>query len=139
MKDLAGSIETRNYGIRPRTDGRSLLDLLCIILSIAAMAAVLCFYLWVRLQITTIGYETQRLQNDEQALTRTAKNLIAEEQMLKDPGRIDTIARVDLGMMPLRPFQVMPAGISVEENASPVKVALARARAGGAEKPSANN
>jgi cell division protein FtsL len=139
MKDLAGNIELRNYGIKPRTDGRSLFDLLCIILSIAAMAVVLCFYLWVRLQITTVGYESQRLASEGESLVRTAKNLIAEEQVLRDPGRIDAIARLELGMMPLRPFQVMPAGLSLEENASPVKVALARTRPSEAEKPSANN
>jgi cell division protein FtsL len=139
MKDLAGSIETRNYGIRPCTDGRSLFELLYIIFSIAGMAAVLCFYLWVRLQITTVGYEAQRLQSEEASLARAEKNLVAEEQMLKDPGRIDLIARQELGMMPLRPFQVVPARLSREEHASPVKVALARAGSSEADKPSANN
>jgi len=104
------------------------------------MATVLCFHLWIRLQIMNAGYETQRLQSEEESLTRTAKNLITEEQMLKDPGRIDAIARAELGMTPLRPFQmVVPAGISAEENASPVKVALARAGSSEAEKSSANN
>jgi cell division protein FtsL len=139
MKDLAGSIETRNYGIKPRTDVRSLFDLFYVILSVAAMASVLCFYLWVRVQITTAGYEVQRLQSEEEALSRSAKNLIAEEQMLKDPGRIDTIARMELGMTPLRAYQVLPAGLPLEGNGSPVKVALARGNSGRTEKPSANN
>ena len=139
MKDLAGNIESRNYGIKPRTDGRSLFDLLCIIVSIGALAGVLCFYLWVRLEITNTGYEAQRLRGERESLSRTAKNLITEEQMLRDPGRIDAIARMELGMLPLRPFQVMPAGLSVEQIASPVKVALARTRSSEAGKPSANN
>ena len=139
MQDLAGNIESRNYGIKLRTDGRSLFDLLCIIVSIGALAGVLCFYLWVRLQITDMGYEAQRLRREQESLARTAKNLIAEEQVLKDPGRIDAIARLELGMLPLRPYQVVPAGLSVEDIASPVKVALAKTRSSEAEKPSANN
>lgn len=60
MNDLAGGIETRNYGINRRTDRRNLFELLCIMLSIAAMAGVVFCYIWVRIQIVNTGYGTWR-------------------------------------------------------------------------------
>lgn len=141
MTDLAGSIETRNYGIKRRTDRRNLFDLLCITLSIAAMAGVLFGYIWVRIQIVNVGYESQRLQATEDALLRIQKNLVLEEETLKDPGRIDILARNELGMMPLRPYQVIPVGFRVEEPGTPIALAMASSsrRSSGPGKSPANN
>ena len=133
MTDLAEGIETRNYGIKPRTDGRSLCDLLFIVFSIAAMAGVLFGYIWVRIQIVNVGYESQRLQATEDSLLRIQKHLTLEEETLKDPGRIDTLARNELGMTPLRPYQVIPVGFRAEEPGAPIALAMANAshRSGG--------
>ena len=141
MTDLAGGIEGRNYGIQRRTDRRSLFDLLCIILSIAAMAGVVFSYISVRIQIINVGYESQQLQAAEDALLRTQKNLILEEETLKDPGRIDVIARNELGMAPLRPYQVIPAGFRAEESRAPLALAMAGSsrRSNAPGKSSANN
>jgi len=141
MTDLAGGIETRNYGIKRRTDSRNLFDLLCIVLSIAAMAGAVFFYTWVRIQTVNVGYESQRLQAKEEALLRTGTNLALEEETLKDPGRIDLIARSQLGMTPLRPHQIMPVGFRVEQPGAPVALAMAGSSrpSNGTGKPSSYN
>jgi len=140
MTDLAEGIETRNYGIERRTDRRNLTDLLCIIFSIAAMAGVLFGYIWVRMEIVNVGYESQQLQSTEDALLRIQKNLILEQETLKDPGRIDMLARNELGMMPLRPYQVIPAGLRAEESGAQISLAMAgpSRRSGGPGKTSSN-
>ncbi len=141
MDDLAGGMEKRNYAIKRRTDSRNLFDLLCIILSISAMAGVVFGYIWVRIQIVNVGYESERLKASEDALLRIQKNLILEEETLKDPGRIDMLARNELGMMPLRPYQVIPVGFRAEEPGSPIALALANSsrRSNAPGKSPANN
>jgi len=138
MTDLAEGIESRNYAIEHRTDKRNLSDLLCIIFSIAAMAGVLFGYIWVRIEIVNVGYDSQRLQAAEDALIRIEKNLALEEETLKDPGRIDMLARNELGMTVLSPSQVIPVGFRAEEPGAPITLAMSR-RSGGPGKPPANN
>lgn len=141
MTDLAEGIETRNYAIERRTDRRNLSDLLCIIFSIAAVAGVLFGYIWVRIEIVNVGYESQRLQATEEALIRIQKNLALEEETLKDPGRIDMLARNELAMMVLRPSQVIPVGFRAEQPGAPITLAMAGSsrRSGTPGKPPANN
>jgi cell division protein FtsL len=141
MLDLAIGIEARNYGIRRNTDRHNLFDLLCIIMSISAAAGVLFFYISVRIQIINTGYEIQRLSSEEQLLVRTESNLVLEEETLKNPARIDTIARNELGMSPLHPGQIIPAGVRTEQPGAPVVAAINSPyrRANEAGKPSANN
>ena len=108
MTDLAGGIETRNYHIRRETDPHTLSQLLLTTLSLVMIAGALLFYSWVRSQIINIGYESQKLLMAEESLLRTRQNLILEEETLKNPERIDIIARNELGMIPLRPNQLIP-------------------------------
>jgi cell division protein FtsL len=107
MMDWAEDIESRNYGIKRRTDRRNLADLLRIIGSLLMVGCVLLFYAWVRSQIVDIGYEEQRLQIQEKAALRDQANLILEEQTLKNPERIDGIARNELGMVRLNTNQLV--------------------------------
>jgi cell division protein FtsL len=107
MKDWAAGIEARNYAIRHRTDSRNLSDMLRVLGSILAIAGLLFFYSWVQNQMVSLGYEIQSLQAREAELLRAQRSLALEEETLKNPERIDLIARHDLNMMPLRPSQVL--------------------------------
>jgi hypothetical protein len=109
MTDWADGIETRNYGIKSEIDAGMMSELLRNIIPLAMIAGALLFYSWVRSQIVNTGYESQNLFVAEESLLRNQKGLILEEEMLRDPGRIDGIARNELGMIPLRPNQfIMP-------------------------------
>jgi cell division protein FtsL len=133
MVDLAGGIEARNYCIRPRADRRGLVDLLLTTLSFLMIGAALLFCLWVRSHITQMGYEIQRLQEQQAALERTRSALIVQEQTLKYPERLEQIAREELGMSPVRLSQLLPQGIPGTETAGSTALAMASvSRSGGA-------
>jgi cell division protein FtsL len=108
MIDWSGGSETRNYGIRRIMDRNHLLDLMGFILSILLIAGVIFFQSWVRNRIRSIGYAMNDLQKEEEILVREEENLILEEETLKDPARIDDIARNELGMSRLQPHQIIP-------------------------------
>ncbi len=105
MTDWADGIEERNYGIKSEIDGSMMSELIRTIVPLAMIAGALLFYSWVRSQIVNTGYESQTLFAAEESLLRTQKRLILEEETLRDPQRIDLIARNDLGMTPLHPNQ----------------------------------
>jgi cell division protein FtsL len=109
MTDWSSGIEIRNYGIRRVTDSRNLAGLLRMTLVLTVLAFVLVMYAWQRSQIIELGYQSQRLMELEETLLRVEKVLVLEVETLKDPARIDTIARDVLGMTPLRPHQLIPA------------------------------
>ncbi len=139
MTDWADGIETRNYGIKSEIDASVLSELMRTIIALAMIAGALLFYSWVRSQIVNTGYEGQSLFAAEESLLRTQKKLILEEETLRNPERIDLIARNDLGMTPLRPnqfilpqFQDVERGLSntmamADSEASALKVAATRA------------
>ena len=55
----------------------------------------------------------------EESLLRTQTRLILEEETLRNPERIDSIARNDLGMVPLRPNQfILPQVQDVDRSLS---------------------
>jgi cell division protein FtsL len=117
MTDWADGIETRNYGIKSEIDGRILSELIRTIVPLALIAGALLFYSWVRSQIVNLGYESQSLFTVEESLQRTQKRLILEDETLRNPERIDLIARNDLGMAPLRPNQfIMPQAQDMEHS-----------------------
>jgi cell division protein FtsL len=140
MTDLANGIEKRNQAIKRGIDKRHLAEMICIVLSFSAIAIVAVFYIWVRIQTVNLGYETQKLRMAEELQLRAARNLTLEVETLKDPGRIDLIARQQLGMMPLRPSQIIPVGFRAEQPGGPVALAMAgNTRGNGPGKTSANN
>jgi cell division protein FtsL len=119
MTDWADGKEFRNYGIKCVIDFRLLSELIQNIICLATVAGALLFCSWVRSQIVSTGYESQKLFSDEELLLRTQKRLILDEEMLRNPQRIDTIARNDLGMSPLRPNQlILPQSESAEAGIS---------------------
>ena len=105
MTDWADGIETRNYGIKSEIDASMLSELIRTIVPLAMIAAALLFHSWVCSQIVNTGYESQSLFAVKESLLRTQTSLILEEETLRNPERIDFIARNDLGMVPLRPNQ----------------------------------
>jgi cell division protein FtsL len=108
MTDWAEGIEERNFGIRTEIKTKDIFyDFVKTIIPIAAIAGALLFYSWVRSEIINVGYETQNLFELEQSLSQKQKELKLEEKTLRDPQRIDNIARIELGMTPLRPNQFM--------------------------------
>jgi cell division protein FtsL len=109
MTDWADGIETRNYGIKNEIDAGMMSELLRNIIPLAMIAGAFLFYSWVRSQIVNTGYESQNLFKAEESLLRNQKRLILVEETLRDPRRIEGIARNELGMTPLRLNQfIMP-------------------------------
>ena len=131
MTDWADGIETRNYGIKSEIDGRMMSELLRTIIPLAMIAGALLFYSWVRSQIVSTGYESQSLFASEESLLRTHRRLILEEEMLRNPERIDVIARNDLGMTPLRPNQFILPQYQDAGRSAPNTMAMADSGAAG--------
>src|SRR5258706_4236221 len=92
--DWSDNFEARNYGIAQRTDFRQFAELLKIVLMLALVAGVFVIQSWQQSRLVWIGYESQRLQGVEETLLRAEKALVLEEATLKDPARIDGLARV---------------------------------------------
>jgi cell division protein FtsL len=114
MTDWSAGVETRNYKIAHRTDSRNLWELLASILCLLMIAGTLVGHLWIRSRIVKMGYAMQQLKDTEESLTRTYNNLTCEEETLKQPQRIDFIARTSLAMEPLQPGQLIPGFRDVE-------------------------
>ena len=87
--------------------GISVRELFWAFLLIIPVAGSLVFQLWVRGEITHTGYMIQELTKKEEALTRERAKLIVKVEELQRPERIDRVARLQLGMTPLRPEQVL--------------------------------
>jgi cell division protein FtsL len=107
MIDFAAGIEAKNYGLRNTGDSRSLLESLKILSPLVAIAGLLSFHVWICSQNMEIGYESQQLLSQEEELLNINKQLILEEQTLKDPKSLDLLARRDLGMIMLPVDQVV--------------------------------
>jgi cell division protein FtsL len=127
MMDWAGSIVSRNYGIRRQTDRRNLAELLKIISSIALLAAVFGFYAWVRCGIVNLGYLEQELRTQEESQLKMERNLILKEETLKNPERIDNIAQNELGMIRVRTNQLISPAFQDSELGDPTALAMAAA------------
>ena len=109
MTDWVQGTENRNYGIRKK-NGINARELFLALFLFVPITGSLIFHLWVRTEITDIGYRIQELSMAEESLTRERAKLLVKEEGLQSPERIDRIARVSLGMEPLRPEQVLSPG-----------------------------
>jgi cell division protein FtsL len=107
MTDWADSIEIRNNGIKCVIDSRVLSELMRTLVSLGLIAGAFFFYSWTRSQIVNTGYDTQTYFIEEQKLLDIQLNLIAEEETLTNPMRIDKIATRELGMTKLHPSQLI--------------------------------
>jgi cell division protein FtsL len=129
MTDWADGIETRNYGIKNELDVHMLSELMRIIIALAVVAGALLFYSWIRSQIVNTGYESQSLFAAEESLLRTHHWLVLEKEVLRNPERIDTIARNELGMAPLHPYQLILTKIPDPDRGPSDQMAMTDARA----------
>jgi len=123
-KDWAADFESRNYGLRRRTDRQNLLDLLGRITMFLLIAGVLVVRSWEQGQIVSVGYRTQQLQAIEESQLRLERALVLEEAMLKDPARVDEFAR-NAGLEPVRPNQIIPARYPEPEAAGTLSLSAA--------------
>ena len=125
MTDWADGIETRNYGIEYKIETGTLMELMRIIVVFALVAGAFLFYSWTRSHIISTGYEIQNLFGQEESLLHTQKTLILEEETLRNPKRIDIIARGELGMAPLRPNQLIAPQLQDVRRSIPNEMAMA--------------
>ena len=123
MNDWSVGVESRNYRIAHRPDSRSLADLLASMLCLLVIAGALTGCVWTRYRIVKLGYELQRCTALEQTLARSESILILQEEELKSPDRIDRIARNELAMEPLSPYQRIAPRFS-ESDVRPATLAL---------------
>jgi|WetSurSiteA1Bulk_404760.scaffolds.fasta_scaffold12442_2 cell division protein FtsL len=111
MVDLAAGTEVRNYGLKRTPDPKILQESLLLILPLAVIAGALSFSIWIRSQIIYVGYQKQDLKTQEEELSRNQQQLVVEEQTLKDPKWLEAVASSSLGMIVVRPDQIIPATI----------------------------
>ncbi len=124
MTDWADGIETCNYGIKCKIETGMLMELIRTVVVFVLVAGAFLFYSWIRIHIVNTGYEIQKLFAQEESLLRTQKALILEEETLRNPQRIDIIARGELGMAPLRPNQLIPLRLRDDDNSLSLEMAL---------------
>jgi len=79
--------------------------------AVALVAAVMVgsalFYVWARLQVVSWGYRISQATAREEELRQANRELRIEAASLRSPGRIEAIARKELGLDFLRPGQVI--------------------------------
>ena len=109
MTDWVSGTEKRNYGIRKK-NAINARELFWVLFLLVPVTGSLIFHLWVRTEITDIGYKIQELSMIEESLVRERAKLLVKEENLQNPERIDHVARARLGMEPLRPDQVLSPG-----------------------------
>ncbi len=102
-------VAAKNGGLpRQRTESRKLADrpmLTWLIVAAILFSSILC--VWSRAKVTSIGYEisqeTRRLRNQ----VELNEQLRAELAMLKAPGRLEPIAKEELGLRPPKNRQIV--------------------------------
>jgi cell division protein FtsL len=65
------------------------------------------FYVWSRIQVIQLGYETSNAMKEERALTENNKKLRVEIATLKSYARIEKLAVEELRMAKPKPDQVI--------------------------------
>lgn len=135
MTDWADSMEIRNNGIKCIIDSRLLAELMRTLVSVGLIAGAFFFHSWVRSRIVDAGYETLELYAVEQKLLDIRQNLIAEEETLTNPARIDKIATRDLGMTKLQPGQLILPPVQTRQGGIADSLAMAGSATPGLKNP----
>src|SRR5215831_572473 len=94
--------------------------------SVAALFLLTMFYAWQHFRAIEYGYHIEAQKAERSRLTELNRSLKLEEASLRDPGRIDVLAR-QMGLKSPDPGQVVPMdadspGGNVLAQASPVAV-----------------
>lgn len=65
----------------------------------------LIFLVWSRIQVTQLGYRISQASHEQQQLLQKNSELKIEEASLKTPGRIEDLAKNQLGLINPEPHQ----------------------------------
>src|SRR5258706_15256255 len=92
--------------------------------SVAALFLLMMFYAWQHFSSIEYGYKIEAQKSERERLVEMNRTLKLEEASLRDPGRIDVLAR-QMGLESPQPGQVVhldadEAGASVIAQATPV-------------------
>src|SRR6478672_3944430 len=98
--------------------------------SVAALFLVMMFYAWQHFSSIEYGYKIEAQKTERERLVEVNRTLKLEAASLRDPGRIDTLAR-QMGLESPQPGQVIrlnpeDSGAPVIAQASPVAVIAAQ-------------
>ncbi len=108
MVDLAGGVESMNYGLKRGMDLRTLVESLKVIWPLAAVACALSFHIWVRAQTVQVGYQTQQLRRQVEKLRDQERQIALEAQTHGNLEMVNLIARSDPGVIILRADPIQP-------------------------------
>jgi hypothetical protein len=94
--------------------------------SVAALFLVMMFYAWQHFSSIEYGYKIEAQKTERERLVEVNRTLKLEAASLRDPGRIDTLAR-QMGLESPQPGQVIrlnpdDVGAPIMAQASPVAV-----------------
>ena len=73
-------------------------NLLPVLAFIFLLLMVSLFFVWSRVQVTSLEYEMSKLQSKLRGLRQEASNLSLEAASLRDPERIERVARKELNL-----------------------------------------
>jgi cell division protein FtsL len=84
----------------PKINGFSLRrpNLVPVLGFIALLLAVSLFFVWSRVQVTSLDYEISRLESTLRDVRQETSNLRLEAASLSNPERIERVARNELGL-----------------------------------------
>jgi len=109
----ARTLTVRRPLVRPAGDARSLLRamrgwLVRRAFMLGAVLVALCMVqVWLRLQVMQVGYELSVARQMQLRLEHERRELDVELATLRDPGRIDALARKRLGLTDPKKGQVV--------------------------------
>lgn len=94
--------------------------------SVAALFLVMMFYAWQHFSSIEYGYRIEAQKSEHERLVEVNRTLMLESASLRDPGRIDALAR-QMGLESPQPGQVIrldpdDTGVPIIARASPVAV-----------------
>jgi cell division protein FtsL len=78
-----------------------------VLLFMALMLVVALFYVWSRLQVVHLEYDISSLEGQVRHLQQESRQLQLETASLRSPGRIERVARDELGLRMPAPEQVI--------------------------------
>ena len=73
-------------------------NLLPVLGFISLLLMVSLFFVWSRVQVTSLEYEMSKLESKLRGLRQEASNLSLEAASLRDPERIERVARKELNL-----------------------------------------
>ncbi len=111
VKAIDNSQVRREVDPRARREAFALLGLSLLIFSL------LFVYAWQHFQCVRYGYDLEQLRQQQASLEEWNRHLRLEKAALENPERIGTLAREQLGLVPLDPRQVIPLARSADASA----------------------